>query len=158
MKKTFIVTTIFFALTTILLLYILLFTGTKLVAAREDNRITVEYPKDLHDLVLSEMRDYLDVISEINNGIAENNPEKIIKAASRQGEQSIKDTPARLLKLSPIPCKKMGINGHFLFQAIADSAKVNYNPKTTIKQLATLTNNCIVCHKSYKLGTPKIKQ
>jgi len=33
----------------------------------------------------------------------------------------------------------MGINGHLMFQAIGDSAKINYNPKTTYRQLATLT-------------------
>jgi len=88
MKKTLIISNIIFIITTLALLYILLFTGTKLVPAQEDNRITVEYPKDLHDLVLSEMRDYLEVINEINNGIAENNPKKIAKAAYRQGEAS----------------------------------------------------------------------
>jgi hypothetical protein len=155
MKKTLIISNIIFIITTIILLYILLFTGIKLVPAQEDDRITVEYPKDLHDLVLGEMRDYLEVINEINKGIADNNPERIVKAAYRQGEASIKDTPARLLKLSPIPCKTMGINGHFMFQAIGDSARINYNPKTTYRQLATLTNNCVVCHKSYKLGVPK---
>ncbi len=151
MKKLFIGTTIFFAITTTSLAYILLFTGTEMVKNEKDTRITVKYAPDLRDFVLNEMRNYLEVISEINEGLAEDNPEKIFRAASKQGQASIKETPARLLKLSPIPCKKMGFAGHYMFQAIADSVKTNYNPKTTIKQLAELTNNCIVCHRTYKI-------
>ncbi len=151
MKKLLIGTSVFFATTTIVLAYILLFTGTEMVKNEKDVRITVKYAPDLKDLVLSEMRDYLEVISEIQQGIAEDNPEKIYNAALRQGQASIDETPARLLKLSPIPCKKMGFAGHDLFQAIADSVKTNYNPKTTIKQMAALTNNCIACHRTYKI-------
>ena len=142
---------IFFFITTLGLAYILLFVGTELVKNPDDTRITVKYPKDLKNLVLSEMRDYLEVIHEINIGISENNPEKIAKAAHRQGQASLAETPARLLKLSPIPCKKMGFKGHDLFQAIEDSARANYKPMTTIRQLAELTTNCVTCHKTYRV-------
>jgi len=151
MKKLWIFTSIFFFITTLLLAYILLFTGTELVKRPDDKRISVKYAPDLKNLVLSEMRDYLEVINEINQGIAENNPEKIVKAASRQGQASIDDTPARLLKLSPLPCKQMGFKGHDLFQAIADSASVNYKPEVVNRQMAELTKNCIVCHRTYKI-------
>ncbi len=153
MKKVLILTTIFFAITTFALAYILLFTGTEMVKNEKDTRITVKYAPDLRNLVLSEMRDYLEVISEIQQGLAEDNPEKIYKAALRQGDASLRDTPVRLLKLSPLPCKQMGFAGHHIFQAIADSAKTNYKPKTTIKQMAALTNNCITCHRTYKVAS-----
>ena len=151
MKNILIGTTAFFLLTTLILSYILLFTGTELVKLPDDNRIIVKYAPDLRELVMSEMRDYLVIMSDIQQGIAENNPQKIYEAASRQGQASIDETPARLLKLSPIACKTMGFQGHHIFQAIADSAKTNYNPQTTIKQMAELTNNCIACHNTYKV-------
>ena len=151
MKNILIGTTAFFPLTTLILSYILLFTGTELVKLPNDNRIIVKYAPDLRELVMSEMRDYLVIMSDIQQGIAENNPKKIYEAASRQGQASIDETPARLLKLSPLACKTMGFQGHHLFQAIADSAKTNYNPQTTIKQMAQLTNNCIACHNTYKV-------
>ena len=151
MKKFFIITTVLFFSTTLILGYILLFTGTEMVKLPNDNRVTVKYAPDLKALVLSEMRDYLVVMSEIQQGIAENNPDKIYKGATKQGQASLDDTPVRLLKLSPLACKQMGFEGHHIFQAIADSAKINYNPKTTIKQMAQLTNNCIACHASYKM-------
>ena len=151
MKKTLIISNIFFIITTLALGYILLFTGTEIVKSPDDTRATVKYPKDLHNLVLSEMRDYLAVISEIQAGLSENNPEKVFKAANRQGQKAIDETPARLLKLSPLACKQMGIQGHLLFQEIADSAKLNFNRTTTLKQLNKLTTNCVVCHQLYKL-------
>ena len=151
MKNILIGTTAFFLLTTLILSYILLFTGTELVKLPNDNRIIVKYAPDLRELVMSEMRDYLVIMSDIQQGIAENDPKKIYEAASKQGQASIDETPARLLKLSPLACKTMGFQGHHLFQAIADSAKTNYNPQTTIKQMAELTNNCIACHNTYKV-------
>lgn len=150
MKKVLIISNVIFASLTLVLGYILLFTGTEMIETK-DTRTTVKYAPDLRELVMSEMRDYLEVINEVHQGMADNNPEMIVKAATRQGKASIEHTPARLLKLSPIACKQMGFAGHDLFQAIADSAKVNYNPATTTKQLAALTNNCVTCHKVYKV-------
>jgi len=150
MKKGLIISNAIFIVTTLILGYILVFTGTEVIKT-EDSRITVKYAPDLRDLVMSEMRDYLEVINEVHKGMAENNPEMIVKAATRQGKASIAETPARLLKLSPLACKQMGFAGHDLFQDIADSARVNYNPATTAKQLAALTNNCVTCHKVYKV-------
>ena len=151
MKKGLLIATLFFFISTVILSYILLFTGTEVIKNVKDERITVNYPKDIRNLVLEEMRDYLEVIHEIHQGMAENNPQKIANAAHRQGKAFIDDTPARLLKLSPVPCKTMGFKGHDLFQAIEDSARINYKASTTIRQLSNLTTNCITCHRSYKL-------
>ena len=125
--------------------------GTEMVKLPDDNRVVVKYEPDLRDLVLNEMRDYLEVMNEIQQGLVENNPDKIVKAATRQGQISLEATPIRLLKLSPLACKTMGFKGHDIFQAIADSARVNFKRTTTINQLAKLTNNCIVCHRTYKI-------
>jgi len=153
MKKALIISNIVFVASTLVLAYILLFTGTEMVKLPNDTRTTVKYEPDLRELVMSEMRDYLEVMYEIQQGLADNNPERIVAAASRQGDASIAETPARLLKLSPLACKQMGFQGHDLFQAIADSAKTNFNRETTIKQMAQLTNNCVVCHRTYKVET-----
>ena len=150
-KKVLIITNIIFGVIILILAYILLFTGTELVKTPDDTRIVVKYAPDLRELVLNEMRDYLEVINEIQLGLAQNDPDMIVKAATRQGDLSLQETPVRLLKLSPIPCKTMGFKGHDIFQAIADSAKVNFNRTTTINQLAELTNNCVVCHRTYKI-------
>ncbi len=151
MKKLLIIGNILFLGTTLILLYILIFAGTVPVTKARDNRNVVAYPDDLKALVLSEMRDYLEVIHDINTGLAENDPNKIIVAAERQGNASLLDTPKRLLKLSPLACKKMGFKGHHLFQAIADSARLHFNPATTQRQLADLTQNCVICHRSYRI-------
>lgn len=151
MKKILIVSNFVFISISLGLAYILLFTGTELVKLPNDTRTTVKYAPDLRELVMSEMRDYLVVMADIQQGIADNDADKIYEAASRQGQASIDETPARLLKLSPLACKKMGFRGHHLFQAIADSAKTNYKPEVTIKQMADLTNNCEACHATYKV-------
>ncbi len=150
-KKILIISNIIFVVIISILVYILLFMGTEMVKLPDDTRIVVKYEPDLRDLVLNEMRDYLEVMNEIQQGLAENNPDKIVKAATRQGQISLEATPIRLLKLSPLACKQMGFRGHDIFQSIADSARVNFSKETTINQLAELTNNCIVCHRTYKV-------
>jgi len=150
-KKVLIISNIVFAIIVIILAYIILFMGTEMVKLPDDNRILVKYEPDLRDLVMSEMRDYLEVINEIQQGLAENNPDKIVKAATRQGKISLEETPVRLLKLSPLACKQMGFKGHDIFQAIADSARVHFSKATVNRQLAELTNNCIVCHRTYRV-------
>jgi hypothetical protein len=150
-KKVLIISNIVFLGIIAALVYILLFTGTEMVKLPDDNRILVKYEPDLRDLVMSEMRDYLEVINEIQQGLAENDPNKIVKAATRQGKISLEETPVRLLKLSPLACKQMGFKGHDIFQAIADSAKVHFSKSTVNRQLAELTNNCIVCHRTYRV-------
>ncbi|MCD6544936.1 MAG: hypothetical protein J7K34_10565 [Flavobacteriaceae bacterium] len=150
-KKILIISNIIFVVIISILVYILLFMGTEMVKLPDDNRIIVKYEPDLRDLVLNEMRDYLEVMNEIQQGLAENDPDKIVKAATRQGQVSLEATPLRLLKLSPLACKQMGFRGHDIFQAIADSARINFKRTTTINQLAELTNNCIVCHRTYRI-------
>jgi len=150
-KKVLIISNIVFIVISVVLAYILLFMGTEMVKLPDDNRIVVKYEPDLRDLVMSEMRDYLEVINEIQQGLADNDPDKIVKAATRQGKISLDETPVRLLKLSPLACKQLGFKGHDIFQAIADSAKVHFNKATVNRQLAELTNNCIVCHRTYRV-------
>jgi len=150
-KKFLLISNIIFIIISVVLAYVLLFMGTEMVKLPDDSRIVVKYEPDLRDLVMSEMRDYLEVINEIQQGLAENDPDKIVKAATRQGKISLDETPVRLLKLSPLACKQLGFKGHDIFQAIADSAKVHFNKVTVNRQLAELTNNCIVCHRTYKV-------
>ncbi len=150
-KKILIISNVIFVVIISILVYILLFMGTEMVKLPDDTRIVVKYEPDLRDLVLNEMRDYLEVMNEIQQGLTENDPDKIVKAATRQGQISLEATPIRLLKLSPLACKQMGFRGHDIFQSIADSARVNFSKETTINQLAELTNNCIVCHRTYKI-------
>ena len=150
-KKVLIISNIVFIIISVVLAYVLLFMGTEMVKLPDDNRIVVKYEPDLRDLVMSEMRDYLEVINEIQQGLADNDPDKIVKAATRQGKISLDETPVRLLKLSPLACKQLGFKGHDIFQAIADSAKVHFSKATVNRQLAELTNNCIVCHRTYRV-------
>ena len=108
-KKVLIISNIVFIIISVVLAYVLLFMGTEMVKLPDDNRIVVKYEPDLREsLIMSEMRDYLEVINEIQQGLADNDQDKIIKAATRQGKISLDETPVRLLKLSPLACKQLG--------------------------------------------------
>lgn len=103
------------------------------------------------EVVLDEMRTFLSHVQMINQGMLENDPEKIIKAARGSGMGVEKNVPQGLIKSLPIEFKKMGFATHDIFDEIADSAALNYNPTTTAKQLNRALNNCVACHQVYQI-------
>jgi hypothetical protein len=102
------------------------------------------------EFVMSEMRGFLETIKEINEGIANNLPEKIIKAAEKSGGAATEHAPAGLLKVLPLSFKKLGFDTHDRFDEIAKLAKENYNRDQIQQKMSEVLNNCTSCHQSYK--------
>ena len=135
------------------LLYLFVIKGE--TTKSNDSRTAVLMSEDNRDFVLEEMRDFLESIQQINEGVLENKPEKIINAGTKSGGSVIEHAPKGLLKTLPSGFKALGFSTHDLFDEIAKNAKNNYNPKETQKQVNILLNNCVSCHKSYKISVLK---
>jgi predicted ester cyclase len=60
--------------------------------------------------------------------------------------------PKGMLASLPIGFKKLGFATHDFFDQIADSIKGHQDYKQTQQQqLSHLLNNCVACHKVYKI-------
>lgn len=151
MKKIFPIILLISVILNIGLIYFFVFKGD--VIPLKDHRKAIVMSSDNKNIVLKEMRDFLQSIQQINEGIIENNAEKIIKSATASGRSVEQEIPKGLIKSLPIDFKKMGFGTHDLFDEIADSAKVNFNAKTTHRQLNTLLNRCVACHQIYQIKT-----
>ncbi|HRQ49860.1 MAG TPA: hypothetical protein PLR74_04945, partial [Agriterribacter sp.] len=85
----------------------------------------------------------------VNEGINTNDPALIIRAAEQSGT-SVK-APKDMIPLIPKEFMKMGGPTHKLFDIMADSARTNFNPEVARKQFTMQINNCISCHRAYRM-------
>lgn len=131
------------------LIYFFIFKGQ--TAKTNDSRIAIVMSADNTDFVLDEMRDFLESIQQINEGILTNDAQKIIDAGKKSGGSVIEHAPKGLIKTLPISFKKLGFSTHDMFDEIRESAETNFNTKNTQVQLNKLLNNCVACHKSFKI-------
>ena len=61
--------------------------------------------------------------------------------------------PKGLIKSLPLGFKEMGFKTHELFDVMAKMAKKKYDRQLTQGKLNQLLNNCVACHKTYKITT-----
>ncbi len=133
------------------LVYFFMFKGD--VVEVKNQRQAIMMTEENREIVLKEMRDFLESVKVINEGILENNPAKIIESARSSGNCVKDEVPKGLIKSLPIAFKKMGFGTHDLFDELADSVRINFNPKQTQRQLNRILNNCVACHQIYQIKT-----
>jgi len=150
MKKIPIIVAFFFFSTTMALIYLFIFKG-KVAETMDDRRVVVELTERNANFALDEMRVFLESVQQINQGILDKNIKQIEKAANKSGGMVIGHAPKGMLASLPIGFKKLGFATHDLFDEITDSIRVHQNFKQTQQQLGRLLNNCVACHKSYKI-------
>ena len=155
MKTTVTIALILSVILNITLIYIFVYKGE--ITTSTDNRTELQMSDANRDFVLLEMRDFLESVQQINEGILNNNPELVIKAAAHSGGAVIAHTPQGLLKSLPIGFKDLGFATHAIFDEIEANAKQDFDPIKTQKQLNDLLNNCTACHQSFKISTIPLK-
>jgi len=97
------------------------------------------------------MRGFLESVQQINEGVLNENAKQIEIAAKKSGGVVIDHAPKGMLASLPLGFKKLGFATHDLFDEIADSIHINKNFNQTHSQLSKLLNNCVACHKAYKI-------
>ena len=151
MKKPITILAVLSILLNLGLIYFFIFKGETVTTT--DGRTAIIMTPSNTDFVLNEMRDFLESVQQINEGILTNNAQKVIDAGKKSGGSVIDHAPKGLIKSLPIGFKKMGFATHDIFDEIRESAETDFNPKNTQIQLNKLLNNCTACHKIYKIET-----
>lgn len=132
------------------LVYKFFFQGEKAVLAN-DGRTEIKIKKENREFVMAEMRGFLESVQTINVGIAKNDPKIIEKIGQESGSCKIDAVPQGLVKSLPFGFKQMGFQTHALFDEMAKMAKEKYDRQQTQEKLNQLLNNCVACHKTYKI-------
>lgn len=153
MKKLLPLLLVFSVLLNVFLVYFFVFRGE--VIEPKDQRKTIIMSEGNREVVLGEMRNFLKTIQQINEGLLENNVEKIKNAAKSSGMNTGETVPQGLIKSLPYGFKEMGIGTHQLFDEMIKNLDDHFNKKDVQQQLNQILNNCVACHQVYQIKTYK---
>ncbi|MDM8561237.1 hypothetical protein [Candidatus Parabeggiatoa sp. HSG14] len=132
------------------MVYKFIFQGS--VEKSSDGRLAIQLEAGERDLVLSEMRAFLSSVQQITAGILNEDMKQVAEAAQKAGRGTMKNVPGSLIGKLPLSFKKLGIDTHRKFDALALDAEDLEDREHTLSQLSTLMENCVACHASYRIA------
>ena len=133
-----------------LISYKFILTGA--VTPSTDGRQAILLEEPERNLVLGEMRMFLASVQKITQGLSENDM-KIVAAAAREvGLAAQQEVPGSLMGKLPLHFKKLGLDTHKKFDALALDAKDLADTQYALEQLSTLMNNRVACDSTYNIN------
>lgn len=127
------------------------------LAKSDDGRTAIVVSAVERDLVLSEMRGFLEGIEIITTGLAENDMKAIAESAGKMGMASAGQVPVALMAKLPSEFRALGMATHKAFDALALEAQDMGDEKMILTTLGELINNCTTCHAAYRIDSEKDK-
>jgi hypothetical protein len=120
--------------------------------AQEDPRIVVEYPKELKQKMLSNMRDHMSALNDILESIAFDELDKASEIAKSRLSLEARGThnSSELGKLMPPGMREAGYSMHSSASQFAKTAK-NGTKEDALEALTAITQACVECHAGYRL-------
>jgi hypothetical protein len=127
------------------------------VVPASDGRTAILLAPGERDLVLSEMRAFLQSVQEIVAALGEGAMDGVPAVARRVGAAAQHEVPASLVGKLPGEFKLLGFDTHGKFDQLALDAEQLGDAGHTLGQLAELMRNCVACHAAYRidLETPR---
>ena len=129
--------------------YKFIISGETLIA--EDGRQSLMLEAGERNLVLTEMRMFLDAAQKIIHAANEDDAEAIASAARAVGRAAQNDVPGSLMKKLPLEFKKLGFDTHSKFDQLAMDAEQFGDISVSLVQLSALMQNCVACHAAYRV-------
>ncbi len=144
-------------LNVILALIVAAMAYTFLIAGRtvpaSDGRQALVLAPAERDIVLAEMRAFLEGVQAITGGVGAQDMERIAQAARRVGAEARQAVPGSLIGKFPLAFKRLGLDTHKRFDTLALDAEQLGDPAHSLEQLSQLMQNCIACHSAYRIDT-----
>ena len=139
-----------------LLLTLLLLSAAHTNASGGDDRQLVELPPPMRQHMLSNMRDHLQAVSEIQSALASGEFERAADIAeNRLGMSSLNSHGAsHMAKFMPEKMQSIGSEMHrsaSRFAVIAQQSAVSGDLIPALESLATITQQCVACHAAYRV-------
>lgn len=121
------------------------------VAPSGDGRQAILLEPGERDLVLDEMRTFLQSVQAILQGVSEDNMESVAVAARKVGAAAQQAVPGSLMTKLPLAFKKLGFDTHGQFDRLGMDAEDIGDREHALEQLSVLMQNCVACHASYRI-------
>lgn len=117
----------------------------------EDGRSALLLEPGERDLVLAEMRAFLESVQIITQAVSDGNLDQAAEAARRVGMDAAHQVPVSLMAKLPIGFKQLGHATHGAFDQLALDAEQLGDAAHTLGQLADLQANCVGCHTAFRI-------
>jgi hypothetical protein len=119
-----------------------------------DQRPMLDLLPGERDLVLQEMRMFLQVIHEITAALTREDWPAVAKSARTMGSGAANEIPPHVVAKLPDDFKQMAGTVHMTFDTIALDAESMGDPNHTLTQLSGMLQTCNACHSVYQIPTP----
>ncbi|MCU7920844.1 MAG: hypothetical protein KZQ88_08030 [Candidatus Thiodiazotropha sp. (ex Dulcina madagascariensis)] len=143
------ITTMLLLLLSLAMAYKFLWQGE--VAPASDGRTAILMPASERDLVLKEMRGFLQAVQTILSATQEEAMQRVVESARQAGMVAREGMPGSLVGRLPAGFKKLGFDTHRRFDNLALDAEQLGDPQHSLQQLAELMANCVTCHAAYRI-------
>ena len=121
----------------------------------DDGRTAILLSSGERNLVLSEMRGFLESVQQIVEAVPAGDMKSAEEAARRVGRVDLKDLPASLLRKLPAEVKALGLDTHAKFFKLADDIHEGLGQEKILSRLANIMTNCVGCHAGYRIDLEK---
>ncbi|WP_029933423.1 hypothetical protein [Thiomicrospira pelophila] len=116
-----------------------------------DGRISLNLTEAEKAEFLTEMQQMLGSIQGVIQGIADDDPDKIIKAARVSGNQMARATPDSVRAKLDDQFRSIGGPTHMMFEELVIRAETDPADEL-LRFTANIMNNCMACHAKYKVN------
>ena len=116
-----------------------------------DSRERLVLPAPDRDKVLLEMRQMLEAVDGIMQGLTKDDLAAVAEAARGAGIAMAVDLDPAIRNQLPKNFIDLGMRTHQAFDELAESMNAGGTREDAIRGLAGLTGNCVGCHASYRL-------
>lgn len=120
------------------------------VTESNDGRTAILLDKSERDLVLSEMRVFLESLQQITSGITNDDMQLVAASARKSGMGAQTQVPGSLVGKLPLSFKQLGFDTHTKFDELALDAEQLGDRDHTLSQMNALLDNCVACHAMYR--------
>ena len=117
--------------------------------ASTDTRTPLALPTEAADAVRAEMRAMLGSIHELLTALPTRDSAAMRRAAAASGMAAAADTA--LEHLLPEDFLTLGTATHQQFDSLGRAVAGGLAPDSVVARLATITTNCVSCHKLYRI-------
>lgn len=138
------------ALAAIVLLLLYLFLVRGQTAPASDGRTAILLAPAERDLVLAEMRGFLEAVQLITQAVVDQDAAGAAAAAREVGAATQQAVPASLVGKLPLAFKRLGFDTHQRFDQLALDAAELGDTGPVMPALADLMRNCTACHAAYR--------
>jgi len=143
------VSSLVFLLLAVILAYLLVVPGD--TRPSSDGRVAIVMSGSERDMVLGEMRAFLEAVQTVTQGVVDNDLKGMVAAARRVGGEAQHGAPASLVAKLPLEFKKLGFDTHARFDQLAQNATDLGDTADALTELAELLQNCTACHATYRI-------